>query len=84
MGTSRALAQMQAAISRAIATTTGLAGFPRAVRCRNRVHKRTWAVQPICWRACGHVANRPWRWRLTVAGYRYAQAPAMRARRAHV
>ena len=47
MCTSRAMAQINAAISRAIATTPGLACVPRAVRCRKRVHKRTGAFHPI-------------------------------------
>jgi hypothetical protein len=68
MGTSRAMAPMQAAISRVIATTTWLACFPRAVKCRKRLHKRTWAFQPTGWMACGHCANRHGRWRLTLAG----------------
>ena len=39
----RAMAQMQAARARALATTSGLAGCPRAVRSRQRVPRRPWA-----------------------------------------
>jgi hypothetical protein len=67
---------MQAAIARASATTTWVAGCPRAVRCRPRVHTRTWAFQPRGGLACGHRANRPGRGRLPWAGSRSAQAPA--------
>jgi len=84
IGTSRARAQTKAAMFRAIATTTWLACFPRAVSCRNRVHKRTWAFQLLSWMAFGNSAKRHGSWRLPWAGDRSAHAPAMRARRANV
>ena len=41
MGTSRAMAHMNAASSRAMAVTTTLGFLPRAVRRRNLLHNRT-------------------------------------------
>ena len=84
MCTSRAMAPINAAMSRAIATTTWVACCPRAVRGRQRVHQRTWAFPPRCWLAWGNGSTRHGRWRLTLAGDREAQAPAMSARRANV
>ena len=76
------MAQAKAAISRAMATTTWLTCLPRAVNCRYRRHKRTCAFQPIAWTSVGSFSSRSCRWRLTLAGYRYAHAPSTSARRA--
>src|SRR2546426_11409991 len=45
-GTVRAIAQAKAAISRAMATTTWLTCFPRAVSWRYRLQRRTCALPP--------------------------------------
>jgi hypothetical protein len=75
-------AQMPAAMSRTRAIPPWVAGFPRAVRCRHRGHKRPGAVHPIVWRAWRKVSTRHGRGRLPWAGDREDQAPARRARRA--
>jgi hypothetical protein len=67
-GTWWAMAYIQSTSSRAIATTTWLACFPRAVRRRKRLHSRTCAFQLISWIGLGSVSRRSWRWRLTLAG----------------
>jgi len=64
------MAQAKAASSRAMATTTWLTCFPRAVNCRYRLHRRTCAFQLIAWISVGSVSSRSCRWRLTLAGYR--------------
>src|SRR5438034_737896 len=81
-GTVRAIAQAKAAISCAMATTTWLTCFPRAVSWRYRLQRRTCAFQLMAWTSAGSFSSRSWRWRLTFAGYRYAHAPSTSARRA--
>src|SRR4029450_11137619 len=76
------MAHMNPINSRAMATTTWLACFPRAISLRYRLQSLTWAFQLISWIALGCFSSRSWRCRLTFAGYRYAQAPSTRARRA--
>jgi hypothetical protein len=70
--------------SRAMATTTWLACFPRAISLRYRLQRLPCAFPLMAWRALGCFASLSWRCRLTFAGYRYAQAPSTRARRAWV
>src|SRR5436309_7947359 len=77
-----AIAQAKAGISRAMATTTWLTCFPRAVSWRYRLQRRTCAFQLMAWTSAGRFSSRSWRWRLTFAGYRYAHAPSTSARRA--
>ena len=55
-GTMRAIAQAKAAISRAMATTTWLTCLPRALNSRYRLHRRSWAFQPMAWTSAGHVS----------------------------
>lgn len=62
-------------MSRAIATTTWLACFPRAVRARNRLHHRTWAFHLMCWMGFGPCSKRTCRWRLTLAGVPVGPCP---------
>jgi hypothetical protein len=76
------MAPINALRSRAMATTPWLAFFPLALSCRERVHRRLWAVQLLSWLGLGTFARRHGRGRLTVAGSREAQAPSTRARRA--
>ncbi len=68
--TNSAIAQANAAISRAMATTTWFTCLPRALNTRYRLHSRTWAFQPIAWTSTGSFSRRSWRCRLTFAGYR--------------
>jgi hypothetical protein len=83
-GTCVAIAPRHPPRARAMATTPWVACGPRAIRRRSRVPRRTWACQLRSWRAVGGPARRRWRGRLTVAGWRDAQAPATHARRAWV
>src|SRR5262245_19164584 len=64
---------MQPTNSRAIATTTWLAGFPRASSVRYRLQSLTWVFQLKSWTALGCVSSLRGRCRLTCAGERYAQ-----------
>ena len=77
-----AIAHMKATRSRAMATTTWGACVPRAMRCRYRLPRRTWAFQLMSWTSLGRVASCSGRCRRPLAGEREAQAPSMRARRA--
>ena len=81
-GTSWAMAPIHARSARAMATTPWGAFVPRAMRCRERCHKRTWAFHLRAWRGWGPCSRRRGRGRRTGAGARDAQAPALRARRA--
>jgi hypothetical protein len=63
-----AIAHITPTSSRAIATTTWLACFPRAIRRRTRVHSRTCAFQLLSWIALGCCSSRSGICRLTVAG----------------
>jgi len=83
-GTCWAMAHIQPTRSRAIAPTTWWACFPRARRRRTRVHHRPCACQRLSWSGFGRFSRRRGRGRLTVAGSREAQAPAISARRAWV
>ena len=83
-GTCWALAHIKPTSSRAIATTTWLACFPRAIRRRKRLHNRTGDFQRISWMALGGCSSRSCRCRLTLAGSREDQAPSTKARRAWV
>jgi hypothetical protein len=65
----------------AMATTPWLACLPRASKRRTHVHSRTWVFQLLSWIGFGSIASRSGKWRLTWAGYRYAQASSTRARR---
>src|SRR5882724_8070946 len=82
IATGVAMAHSKARKARARATTTCWACLPLAIRWRERVQSRTWAFQLIAGIAVGSVARRSGRGRLTVAGYRDAQAPSTKARRA--
>ena len=77
-----AMAHRKARTARAMATTTCWAFVPVAIRWRYRVQRRTWAFQLMAWIAGGSFARRRGRCRRIVAGYREAQAPSTRARRA--
>ena len=77
-----AMAQIKPASSRAMATTTGFACLPRASKRRARVHRRTGAFQRRSGMVWGGGSSRRGECRLTLAGYRSAQAPSTRARRA--
>ena len=83
-GTCLAIAHRKPTSSRARATTTWLACFPRAIRRRKRVHSRTGAFQLISWMAVGDGSSRSGLCRLTWAGSREDQAPSPKARRAWV
>jgi hypothetical protein len=83
-GTCLAMAQLKPASSRAMATTTWVACVPRAIKRRTRLHRRTCAFQLMSWMGFGRCASRSGKERLTLAGYREAQAPSPRARRAWV
>src|ERR671922_1522225 len=67
-GTCLAIAHIKPTSSRAIATTTWLAFFPRAIRRRKRLHSRTCAFQLISWMALGCCSSRSCICRLTLAG----------------
>jgi hypothetical protein len=83
-GTCLAMAQIKPASARAMATTTGWAGCPRAMSRRSRVPRRTGAFQRRAWMTSGGWARRRGRGRRTWAGSRSAQAPSTSARRAGV
>jgi hypothetical protein len=68
IGTCLAIAHIKPTSSRAIATTTWLACFPRAIRRRKRLHSRTCAFQLISWMAVGCCSSRSCLCRLTLAG----------------
>ena len=53
IGTSFAIAHMNAMSSRAIAVTATFDSLPRETRRRKRAHKRTCAFQPIAWAGLG-------------------------------
>ena len=76
------MAPRKSASSRAMATTTGFACWPRAIKRRARWHRRTGAFQRRSWMVLGCGSSRRGLGRLTLAGYRSAQAPSTRARRA--
>jgi hypothetical protein len=67
-GTCWAIAHIQPTSARAIATTTWVACFPRAIRRRTRVHRRTCAFQLLAWMALGCCSSRRCRCRRTLAG----------------
>jgi hypothetical protein len=69
-GTSWAIAHINALSAGAMATTTWLGFFPRALNCRERWHKRTWGFHPTPWMGLGTFSRRSWRCRLAVAGER--------------
>ena len=69
-GTCWAMAHINALRSRAMATPTRWGCLPRAIRCRERVHRRTCAFQLISWRGLGRWSRRHWRCRRTFAGSR--------------
>jgi len=77
-----AMAPRKPARSRAMATPTGFACVPRAIQRRERVPSRTGAFQRRSWMVLGCSSSRSGLGRLTLAGYRSAQAPSTRARRA--
>jgi len=79
-----AMAPMQARPARAMATTTGLACLPVAMRWRYRGQSRPWACYLMVWMAAGSFAKRRCRGRRPGAGAREAPAPSPRARRAWV
>jgi hypothetical protein len=83
-GTCWAIAHIKPTSSRARATTTWLACFPRAIRRRTRWHSRTGAFQLLSRMAVGWGASRCGICRLTLAGLREDQAPSTKARRAWV
>jgi hypothetical protein len=83
-GTWLAIAPIKPTSSRAIATTTWWACFPRALRRRKRLHSRPCAFQLLSWRALGCGSSRRCLGRLTLAGERSDQAPSTQARRAWV
>ena len=76
-----ARAHLQALQARARATTCG-AWLPWARRWRSRGPRRPWAFLLLAWSAGGSCARRRGRGRRRLAGYRAAQAPSPRARRA--
>jgi hypothetical protein len=67
-GTCLAIAPITPTRSRAIATTTWWAGFPRAIRRRKPLHSLTCAFQLISWRALGCGSSRSCICRLMLAG----------------
>ena len=77
-----ALAPRQALHARARATTTCGAGWPGALRWRDRGPSRPGAGPRSAWSAVGRCARRRGRGRLPCAGPRDAQAPSTSARRA--
>jgi hypothetical protein len=81
-GTCVAMAHRNPASSRAMATVTTWACWPRAMSWRSRCHRRTGAFQRMSWMLLGGCASRRGQCRLTWAGSRSAQAPATRALRA--
>jgi len=72
------------ASARAMAPTTGVAGVPRALPRRSRVHRRRCACPRRSGRGGGRLARRRGQWRRTWAGSREAQAPSTTARWAGV
>ena len=58
MGTSRAMAHMKAASSRAMAVTTTLGCLPLVTRRRKRLQRRTWAFQAMSWIGWGSPSRR--------------------------
>jgi len=67
-----------------MAVTARLGCLPREVRRRKRLHRRSWAFQPMSWMGLGRPSIRRWICSETLAGKRYAQAASTRARRARV
>jgi hypothetical protein len=61
-----------------------IAFFPRALRCRSRLHQRTCAFPLVAWIGVGSFSRRRSRCRLTLVGSREAQAPSTSARQAGV
>jgi hypothetical protein len=82
MGTCVAMAHRNPVSSRAMAPVTTLGCWPRAPSGRERWHRLTWAFQLMSWIILGGVSRRRGRCRLTWAGYREAQAPSTKTRRA--
>jgi hypothetical protein len=76
------MAPMHPASSRAIATVSRGAGWPRAPRGRERVPSLPGACQRLSWSSWGCVSRRRCQGRLPFAGEREAQAPSPSARRA--
>ena len=76
------MAPRHARSARAMAPTTWWAGFPLALRWRERCPRRSWAFQLSAWIGVDTFSRRQGRCRLPVAGEREAQAPSTRARRA--
>ena len=58
MGVFRAMSQMKPTSSRAMAASTRGCGFPAFDRCRNRLHNRVCAFQPISLISCDRCSER--------------------------
>jgi hypothetical protein len=81
-GTCWAIAPRHPASSRAMATVTTWACWPRARSGRSRVHSRTGAFHLTACMRLGWFSSRTGKGRLPVAGSREAQAPSTKVRRA--